>query len=683
MTKNIFKKFPLSEVKKRKYKTKVYVQAKTQVINHKKVLFLLTTENGYTTKYAITKEEIWTEEHSGTITCRTPYYNRGTYLDYRTYKYITRKAVFLSDADQKAFFGFMKHKEGDFFDVFREYIDRIDKFKRRKSAEKRSRKEVERKAELWKGMGRLPKIDPKKYLPHYFVVNKDNETGFCTKCNGNVLPKDIRHRKMVTCPTCGKEVQIIRRSIKKNPVWDSDWVVYPDLQTMTLRYTYVERCVDQKDGKSYISWERSKELARATMPENLEGENDIAYYEYQYKYGKYDFWKGGRSYFDYYGLCYTTNSMFNGYAIPYKDMGPFFQKLYAYIPEKVFTEKGYWWIVVAYDLLKGYGPIYEKALKAGYFEVIKDLGYRYNNKLPDTLDGLLGVDRKTRRLLGYNPSVAEVGYARECLESEIPYKSPQADAIQRVFGSMPGVTQVEFLKTNTIAKCNYVEKQVKHLQHLSYLRSGIYAYSYPRLSPSEEFLHQWMHYIESCKYVGYDVESKSVLYPKDFYKIDEIVSKEYEKKKERERRRKEAKARKREKMIEDRELKSFKETVEKLKQAMMESDIIKKMASDSKGFIVKVPETPEELVQEHLALNNCLNRYVDKMSKGISLIFFIRKIEEPDKAYYALEYTDGMITQIRGKSNCDATPEVARFGKKIFQFLKQSPIIQQLACAVA
>ena len=678
MTKNIFKKFPLSEVKKRKYKTKVYVQAKTQVINHKKVLFLLTTENGYTTKYAITKEEIWTAEQNGTITCRTPYYVKASYYDYKTCRHIDIKAVFLSDADQKAFFGFMKHEEGDFFDVFREYINRIDKFKRRKSAEMRSRKEIERKAELWKGMGRLPKIDPKKYLPHYFVVNKDNETGFCTKCNGSILPKDIRHRKMVTCPTCGKEVQILRRSIKKNPVWDYDWVVYPDLQTMTLRYTYVERCVDQKDGKSYIRWERSKELARATMPENLEGENDIAFYEYQYKYGKYDFWKGGRSYFDNYGTFYTANSMFNGYAIPYKDMAPFFQKMYSYIPKGVFTEKGYWWIVVAYDMLKGYGPIYEKALKAGYKNVVMSLGSRFGWHLPDTLDELLGVDRNTKKLLGYNPSMKELDFAKDCKKEGILFKSPQADAIWNVFGEMPRTTKNYFLKTNTIAKCNYITKQIKNFKHFPRAR-----YSYGYLSREEEFLCQWIHYLECCKYVGYDVKSKSVLYPKDFYKVDEIVANEYAKKQEEERKRKEAKERRRQRLIEKRMTSDFEETVRKLKQAMQESDIIKKMMSDSQGLIIKVPETPQELIQEHVALRNCLNTYVDKMATGKSIIFFIRKADQPDTPYYAMEYTNGMITQIRGKSNCEATPEVARFGKKVFQFIRSSQIIQHLACAVA
>lgn len=54
-----------------------------------------------------------------------------------------------------------------------------------------------------------------------------------------------------------------------------------------------------------------------------------------------------------------------------------------------------------------------------------------------------------------------------------------------------------------------------------------------------------------------------------------------------------------------------------------------------------------------------------KVRRGETMIFFIRKKEEPDKPYYTLEWR-GKVIQCRGSHNCDMTSEVRAF-VQIFQ----------------
>ena len=71
----------------------------------------------------------------------------------------------------------------------------------------------------------------------------------------------------------------------------------------------------------------------------------------------------------------------------------------------------------------------------------------------------------------------------------------------------------------------------------------------------------------------------------------------------------------------------------------------------SRGLIVKVPENAQELISEGTKLHNCLSSYVDRVARGECIIFFIRRIDEPDKPFYAMEYRNGHINQLYTYNN--------------------------------
>ena len=50
-------------------------------------------------------------------------------------------------------------------------------------------------------------------------------------------------------------------------------------------------------------------------------------------------------------------------------------------------------------------------------------------------------------------------------------------------------------------------------------------------------------------------------------------------------------------------------------------------------------------------MHNCVGSYVDRVSNGHSLVFFIRKKDEPDASFVTAEYRGHNITQLYYKNN--------------------------------
>lgn len=75
----------------------------------------------------------------------------------------------------------------------------------------------------------------------------------------------------------------------------------------------------------------------------------------------------------------------------------------------------------------------------------------------------------------------------------------------------------------------------------------------------------------------------------------------------------------------------------------------------SNDLIIRLVQTPIELKIEGKILHHCVGGYVDRISKGTCLIFFIRKKEEPDMPFFTLEYDpkNNKIVQCRGDRNCN------------------------------
>lgn len=149
-------------------------------------------------------------------------------------------------------------------------------------------------------------------------------------------------------------------------------------------------------------------------------------------------------------------------------------------------------------------------------------------------------------------------------------------------------------------------------------------------------------YIRWLEKMGYDMRNGFNLYPRDFSRAHDEKSKEYVKFQD-------GKAKE--------DARRFKEL---LKEFRKEATNAEPMKLKLGGLFIRLPKKLDELKSEGESLHHCVGTYRDKVARGETMVFFIRREEEPEKPYYTLEWK-GKVVQCRGFRNCGMTPEVRAF----------------------
>lgn len=149
------------------------------------------------------------------------------------------------------------------------------------------------------------------------------------------------------------------------------------------------------------------------------------------------------------------------------------------------------------------------------------------------------------------------------------------------------------------------------------------------------FADDWFGYVDNLKKLDYPL-TDYYLFPDDFYVADLRVAHELNTKIDASRNTK----------------------IKLIAEAMRNDDKLKEFFEGSNGLMVVVPESAEDLRLEGRRLHNCLGTYVDRVADGKTLIFFVRKVDDPAAPYVAMEYCDGRIIQRRFDHNMDVNDNV-------------------------
>lgn len=73
---------------------------------------------------------------------------------------------------------------------------------------------------------------------------------------------------------------------------------------------------------------------------------------------------------------------------------------------------------------------------------------------------------------------------------------------------------------------------------------------------------------------------------------------------------------------------------------------------EDENFIVRLPYTPEEIVEEGSKMHHCVGTYVKSVAAGRSVILLLRRKSNIDKEYVTIELSpDGKIKQVKCKNN--------------------------------
>lgn len=119
------------------------------------------------------------------------------------------------------------------------------------------------------------------------------------------------------------------------------------------------------------------------------------------------------------------------------------------------------------------------------------------------------------------------------------------------------------------------------------------------------------------------------------------------------------------------------------KKAKNKIPAFRKLAKQYAGYtfadgdlLIRIAESPRELIAEGKALHHCVGTYVNKHAGGKSCIFLIRQVSAPDASYYTLELNMNTLNVIqnRGYTNCARTPEVEAFENKWLDYIKNLQI---------
>ncbi|MBR1374256.1 PcfJ domain-containing protein, partial [bacterium] len=265
-------------------------------------------------------------------------------------------------------------------------------------------------------------------------------------------------------------------------------------------------------------------------------------------------------------------------------------------------------------------PYLEQLLKVGFYKITKSV--MEDKYLPEFVNGktileTLGVNKLQFNMLRAvgNPSVRDVQilqYAKTISQKDFDILRYMHD-----YGSI----YEKYLDMRPYTTIYKVDK-------------------YIRKNKIEEF--DYFDYIRWLRELDYDMRNEFNLYPKNFKKSHDEKSAEYIKFKNK----KEAE-----------NLKRFNKFLKKLKEETADVDAMNLKIG---GLFIRLPYKLSELKREGEALHHCVGTYMDRVGKGETLIFFIRKEEDPDKPFYTMEWK-GKVVQCRGFKNCKMTPEVEAF----------------------
>lgn len=207
----------------------------------------------------------------------------------------------------------------------------------------------------------------------------------------------------------------------------------------------------------------------------------------------------------------------------------------------------------------------------------------------------------------------------------------------------------------------YIEKESEHYSIGDRGKRWNYSFNYHeqrddiRIDRKRNMAHDWLEYLEWCKELKYNLDNMFIYMPKNFKKVHDRTYREYQemldKKATQEKRRKERAAKKK---------------MEQVQKAMEEifaqnADIKDAFSIRGKGLILRVPKDAEEIKAEGEALHHCVGTYVERVARGETMILFIRRVTEPDKPYYTMEWRNNRVVQCRGSHNKDMTADVKAF----------------------
>lgn len=427
--------------------------------------------------------------------------------------------------------------------------------------------------------------------------NKSKFLGSCQNCKSIEIKLDsVKTGKYIKCPCCKKQVRLKNEKFLKN-FYDRDYVYYI---TPINKDNFILRQFNITRVNNYLDYKYSiYEMERTVFYKDKQG-----YFNESYSLRIYDGnWIPGIYRCMYYTLpsdCY----------IYYKNLDYFKDSAYKFINFKLLSRKIKFYIGSLFDKYRFY-PQIEYLIKTKMFNLVIDILKSYT-----VYEQCFSKEHNLAKFLGLSRSNYKFA-----LNNNITLKQLNGLKFLQVFNIKPSVKKCDF--ANELDELSNRYSDNKYIvDKLGFKK--IYNY-YPTILKSRLKLVDYFDYLRNCKTLKFDILDTKYCKPYNFKIAHDMAYKRVE-------------------SLKNAELYSL---------VRKELDKYRKFNYVSEKYSVVMPVTAEDIVLEGKYMHNCVGSYLGRVSKGCSIICFIRHTKELEKSFYTLELDPKTlkIVQCRGFEN--------------------------------
>lgn len=207
----------------------------------------------------------------------------------------------------------------------------------------------------------------------------------------------------------------------------------------------------------------------------------------------------------------------------------------------------------------------------------------------------------------------------------------------------------EWVSLNTDIKGTFQEAKKWNLppeKLLRYLAGQVGCAQYGGLSSMYAALRAWKDYLTAAEAMGYQLHHENVLLPRKLGMAHDEATKLHREQLERERQAAQ-RERDQQRLAEQRERDRLMAETYAKRRAKLEE----KYSFELDGYVIRVPESGEEILKEGRKLQHCVGGYANRHVQGKTTILFMRKANKPDEPWLTIEMDGNKLEQIHGYRN--------------------------------
>lgn len=461
----------------------------------------------------------------------------------------------------------------------------------------------------------------------YYVYSRTVKEGYCTHCNQMVPIKSPKHNTEGTCKKCRSHITF--KAVKKAAVVRDEG--YASIYQKT-REGFVFRYFEiSKKYSNYLDPTISTtETIRILFDNNLSVVGEYEWAEFknsgiirwcvrEEKAYAYSYYRSNTGYMHKSTLYHRNlNKVFKGTEFQYSAIDIFAKGL-----------KGGWFYPGTYLSEYKKHKFLEYLVKLKLYHIVSGYlgGYdNYLNKNGHRIHEVLKVSKEqVKQLSEMNATYTELRVLQRANETGVKLTSAQLRWIAENLGIS---SLIDYMRYST------PHKVIRYLKDQS-LKTNIELKSIVR---------DYVDYLENVEKLGYNINDDFIFFPRNLKEAHDLAVEEWKQKKE--------------------AIEKMKDDERNIEMAKIAEELIQKYAMKDKHYSIRIPWTCEEIRNEGHELHHCVGTYINKVISRGTIILFIRKITNIDKSFYTMEIRHNEIIQVRGKNNCDTTPEVQAFVDK-------------------